>query len=95
MPTDVNLELERLRAEITSLKALPDRVIGVLAAGRSLSLKELQSLIGSQGDDKDLGAGLQACLGKLVTFGIVEHHSGSIENYTLYNDWVQRKQRLD
>lgn len=94
-PMDVNLELERLRAEITSLSALPDRVIGVLASGRTFSLKEMESLIGNQGDDRNRGAGLQACLGKLVTRGIVEHHFGSLKNYTLSKDWLQRKERRD
>ncbi len=93
--TTPDLELERLRTEVSSLTALPDRVIGLLAAGRALSFKVLQSKLSIQQDDREQTAGLQACLGELVTRGIIEHNFGSVEDYTLSKEWLRRKERTD
>lgn len=90
---DCRLEVDRLRNRISQLTALPDRVIGLLAAGRSLSLRELKQQLAIADDDREGAAALQACLGVLVSRRVVEHYSGSIESYTLTKDWQDRADR--
>ncbi len=87
---DTNSELERLRGAVASFMALPDRVIGLLAAGQPLSLRELRVKLDIGDKDRDQTQGLQACLGALAARGIVEHHFGSVDSYTLAKDWRQR-----
>jgi len=93
VPTDVNSELERMRGSLALLTALPDRVIGLLAAGQPLSMRELRAKLEIREEDTQQMQGLQACLGALAARGIVEHHFASFESYTLAKDWRQRKDK--
>lgn len=90
VPPTTNAEVERLRGTLASLTALPDRVIGLLVAGQPLSMRELRARLHIGDEDGDQMRGLQACLGALADRGIVEHHFGSVDSYTLASDWRQQ-----
>jgi hypothetical protein len=89
--------VEELEAEIRALKqtlaanrALPDRIVGLLGAGKALNMRDLAVRFEIRDVDAEFRATLEACLGQLVSEGIVEHYSGSIDSYHLAAGWQER-----
>lgn len=62
---------------------LEKRIIGVLGAGRSLSLTQLLAELGVKKDDSENVANVQAAIGELLDSDRIEHNVGTIEDYQL------------
>ena len=57
--------------------------MGLLGAGKSLSLRQILSELGVEPGDRMATASVQEAVGALVINGKIEHHFGSVDEYQL------------
>jgi hypothetical protein len=83
-------QVDTLSQQLETYTELPKRVIGVLVAGRPLSIRELRHQLSIADTDSQGIAALEASLGLLGSHGVVEPSPYSVESYRLASNWQER-----
>jgi hypothetical protein len=66
-----------------SPERLEKRIVGLLGAGKSLSLRQILSELGVEPGDRIATVSVQEAVGALVMNGKIEHNIGSVDQYQL------------
>lgn len=80
---DSQMSREASRGNTDQQEKLERRIIGILGAGKPLSLREILRDLGIKNDEQERVATVQEAIGTLVINGQIENNSGSIESYQL------------